>query len=125
MAHQAKKLSFKVTRNEIPVEIEDAAGTVKDYTLREFDGHSRDAYMNQIRDKAHINAEGNVTGFKTFEGIQSGLLALCLYDDKRQLVDEKIIQSFPTMMLSELFKAAQVLNGLVVSEASKEEVKND
>jgi len=124
MGTQSKTLRFKAVRQEIPVEIEDSSGNVKKYTLREFDGASRDAYMNQIREKANIDAEGNIVGWKTFEGIQSGLLALCLYDEKNKVVPEEVIQAFPTSVVDGLFREAQALNKLIVSEAARDEVKN-
>lgn len=69
-----------------------------------------------------VNTEGKTEGLTDYEGLQSGLLALCLYKDG-ELVAEKVLQGWPASVLSDLFDAAQELSGL--DKGAETKAKND
>ena len=115
------RLSLK--RAEMPLIFETADGVEKKYFLREMLGKDRDAYLTKMGDKVRYNANGKVTGIKSFDGLQASLLEKCLYDENDHLVSVTDIQNFPTKTQNELFKLAQDLNGL--SQKAEDESKND
>jgi len=119
----SKGLEFSLACESIEVVLVGLDNAERKFTLREFTGKERDAFMNQMSQSVVIDSEGKVTGFKTFEGLQSGLLARCMYDDADRLVAEEVIQRFPAKVQTELYKVAQRLNGL--SGESEELAKNE
>lgn len=116
------KLSLK--REELKVVLETPEGVDKTYTLREMSGKDRDNYLTKMGDKFRYNAQGQVSGVKTFEGMHSILLERCLYDETDKLVSLAELQNFPSRVLSELFSAAQKINALN-QKMDGDEVKND
>lgn len=107
----------------MPLIFETTDGVEKKYSLREMLGKDRDAYLTKMGDKVRYNANGKVTGIKSFDGLQASLLEKCLYDENDHLVSVTDIQNFPTKTQNELFKLAQDLNGL--SQKAEDESKND
>ena len=115
------KLSLK--REELKVVLETPEGVDKTYTLREMTGRERDTYLTKMGDKFRYNAQGQVSGVKTFEGMHSILLERCLYDENDKLVSMSDLQNFPSRVLSELFAAAQKINALT-QKLESSEIKN-
>lgn len=115
------RLSLK--RAETPIILETVDGVEKAYKLREMLGKDRDTYLTRMGDKVRYNANGKVTGIKSFDGLQASLLEKCLYDENDHLVSLTDIQNFPTKTQNELFKLAQELNGL--NQKAENESKND
>jgi len=111
------ELNFKLSREELPVILDG-----KNYKLKELTGKQRDTFLNNVGQRMNFVA-GKAQGMKSYDGLQSSLLALCLYDDADKLVSEKDIQEYPASVQTKLFKAAQELNGL--DEEAVEEAKND
>jgi hypothetical protein len=89
------------------------------YELREMSANARDKYLDQLGERMKVDAEGKVAGVRKFEGLQSALLAVCLYDAEGALVKKEAIQSWPSTTVSSLFEEAQKINLLT---ATKEEV---
>jgi len=118
-------MEFSLILNSRCVVLMDATKKKKNYVIKELDGTARDAYMNGVREKAEFDAKGNVLKIKTFEGSQSGLLSLCLYDDSNTLVTEEEIQKFPSHVLSALHTEAQRLSDLQVKEVKNESSASD
>lgn len=98
------------------------------YTVRELDGAARGLYLNSMSNRVKINAQGKPVGMTTFEGLETSLLKLCLYDDiDGVLVSEKEMAHWPASVLSKLFDIASDLSGLndAAKKKLQEEAKND
>lgn len=111
------ELIFELERKSIPVTL---AG--KPYVLREMTGFLKGKYNAQMGAKMNIE-EGKIKGITNFEGLQTSLLALCLYDASDVLVPIEVIQEYPDSVVSALYVEAQKLNG--IGAGSDVELKND
>lgn len=67
--------------------------------------------------KMKTNSQGMATGLKSFEGIESSLVTLCLFDSKNNNVPAKIIDSWFNSTVTALFKLCITMNGLGDDEA--------
>jgi len=110
-----KELRFSTVLKELPVFLTGKDGIEKKYTLKELTGTQRAIYNESFDVKIEMDEDGKAKaiageGFKSFSAKQ--FLALCLYDEKDVLVDEKIIGSYPSSMLNKLHMAALELSGL-------------
>lgn len=96
------------------------------HTIRELDGVDRAKYLNSVSSRVKVNNQGKPVGMTTFDGLETSLLKLCLYDGD-ELVSEKVMARWPASLLSKFFDIASDLSGL--NEAAKkrmqEEAKND
>jgi len=96
------------------------------HTIRELDGTDRAKYLNSVSSRVKVNNQGKPVGMTTFEGLETSLLKLCLYDGD-ELVPEKVMSKWPASLLGKFFDIASDLSGL--NEAAKkrmqEESKND
>ncbi len=117
-----EKLVFELELKEIPVELTGVDGEAKPYKLKELSGKQRDRFLNDMGKRMTFKG-GEASSITNFEGLQGGLLALCLHDDEGALVSLEKIQEFPANVLTRLFEAAQKLSGLDVgaAEAAKNE----
>lgn len=117
----AEKLTFETTLKELPVVIDK-----ENYTLRELDGQQKGKYLNQMGSRIELGADGKVSGFKDYAGLESTLLSLCLYNAEGVPVSKNVIDSWPSSMLTRLFDAAQELSGLNETgrKAQEDEAKN-
>jgi len=119
-----EKLKFTLKLKEVPVDIVDIDGQEKVYILQELTGAQRDIFLNEMGERLKYTG-GKAQGLTNYEGLQAGLVSLCLFDDKKEPVKKEVIQSYPASVLSSLFDAAQELSGLVVDEKELEKLKND
>lgn len=117
-----KTLFVSLVFKQIPVEIEVEAGVKIEGSLREMSGKQRDAYMTSMNERMEMQ-EGKVIGIRSFEGLQSKLVSLCLFKPDGKNFTELEIQGFPATAQTALFEAAQELNDL--SATSQAEAKND
>lgn len=117
------ELKFTLKLKEVAVQITDVQGRTESYVLRELNGRFRDEYLNEMGGRMKFNAEGKTEGLSDYSDLQSGLLSLCLYDEKGELVKKEALQDYPASVLSDLFDAAQKLNAL--DKGAKEKVKKD
>lgn len=95
-----------------------------DYILQEMTGAQRDAYSQSQNERFVMGADGKVASIKSWEGMQSSLLALCLCvvkENKPVPVPEDVIQTWPASTQKALFDAAQKLNGLDLKPDELEE----
>jgi len=123
-----KELKFSIVLKELPVLLTGKDGVEKKYTLKELTGTQRAVYNESFDVKIEMDESGKakaVAGesFKSFSAKQ--FLALCLYDEKGNLVEEEVIGGYPSTMLAKLHEAALELSGLnrKALEASKNESK--
>lgn len=98
---------------------------ILNYEIREISAAVRDDFLNKNAKRMRYNREGNVIGVRDHNGMYSGLLAICLYDENGQLVPEKEIQSWPTTTQEALFIEANKINKLGKKAPDEEELGND
>ena len=121
-------LSFKLELVRIPVELEVPDGPILEAYLEELTGRQRDQYLNDLTSKIQMKG-GKMDKMKTFDGLQSFLLTLCL----RKKTDDKLftkseIEAFPAKVQEALYDAAQELSGLeveVVDDGKNDSREND
>ena len=119
-------LSFSLKLEELSINITDAEGTEQVYTIRELTGEQRDRYLNTIGGRMKFNSAGKMAGLNNYKDLQSGFLALCIYDNENKLVPVKTLQSWPASVLEEIFKIAQKLSGMDKGiEEDDDETKNE
>lgn len=118
-------LCFDLRLQERPVKITHPDGTVEHCTLREIDGSQRVLYMNMMTTKVKSSADGKSGSIVDFTNVETGLIAMCLYDSKHQLVKSENINKFPSRVQSKLYEACCTLCGLGDDVAARKEAKND
>jgi len=118
-------ISLDLTTKVLPVTLKNGEGEVA-YELREMTSLMRDQFLDKLATRTRMDAQGRPVGLNKFEGLQSDLLSRCLYRDGK-LVEVKEIQGWPSSVVSELYKQAQVINYLNEPEAKKavDEAKKD
>ncbi len=120
-------LHFVRRLHEIPVEMEDPeTGVVTEYVLREFDGESREEHLTAVGNRTILNNKGDVVGMKTFKGVESGIIARCLFlktADGLKPAPLKEILSFPSHIQVVLADKAREICGL--NEEQEDKAKND
>lgn len=115
-------LTFQLTRQELPVNIDGDT-----YVLLELTGKERDAYFNTLGRRLRPGADGKAS-VQDFEGIEATLVAASL---RRVLggghlpVTVAEVQAWPARVVSALHKAAQQLSGLGKDEKDGEDAKNE
>jgi len=110
-----KNLSFKRKKNVRPVQLESEDGTVKEYELRELKSLTRDKFLDRFTARLQTDSAGNVIGIKPgkYEGMQAELLTISLFEAGSETpVDKAFVDELPSVATGELYKAAQILNGL-------------
>jgi len=113
----SNKLSFSLKLKMLPAFLDDV-----EYTLKELTGAARDEHLDTMRERMKFNEEtGKAVGINTLKGIQTGLLSLCLYDDKDKLVEKDVIAGWPSTTVTGLYEAAQKLSGLDEDLKKREE----
>lgn len=122
-----KELSFVLKLKEVSVRITDLDGQEHAFVLQELNGRDRDVYLDQMGDRMKWNVAGKTSGLKNYKGIQTGLLALCLYDENGDLVKKEALQGYPSSALSDMYDAATELSALDKGEEKNkdEKAKND
>jgi len=119
---ESLKLSLK--RQVVEVELEKEDGSIQECLLYELNGADRDKYLSTINKTMRYDEAGKPVGLSSFDGLQSGLLRLCLFDKATgESLSSSDIQSFPARVVNALFTKAQEMNGL--NEEGVEAVKND
>ncbi len=117
-----KKYSLKKNVVHITVENEDGNGTTE-YQIREMTAAVRDVYLESLSDRVKI-VDGKASGVGKFEGLQADLVSCCLFKGDGTAVSVGEIQTWPAVMVSELYKQAQDINSLDKEEAEAE-TKNE
>lgn len=108
-----RELTFKRQTNRRLVKMEAEDGNVKEYELRELKSNARDKFLDKFTSRLLTDSKGNVIGIKPgkYEGMQAELLTICMFDGEAA-VDKKFVDDLPSVAVSDLFRAGQVLNGL-------------
>lgn len=119
-------MRISLKRKEIPFEIEKPDSTVTTYKLVELSGAEREAYLDSVRNRMTFGADGKPTGFSTFVGGNTELVAMCVRDENGKKVSKETIADWPGEALVELFEQCQKLNSLTpkATDEAKAESKN-
>lgn len=117
-----KTVEFVTYLEEVPVALRDKEGVLKQYTLRELTGAQRVDYETSNIPNMEFDKDGKARMI-SFQGMESGLLSRCLYDENGKLVSQITIESWPSKTQAGLYKIAEKLNGL--GKNSEQEAKND
>jgi hypothetical protein len=115
-------MKLSLERTEVEVELEGKDGEVKRWLLRELDGSERNRYLNKMKDRVKVNKDGKGVGIKSFDGFQSALLTISLFDEHGENVTKDVIEGLPSKTQHQLFKKAQEISGLSDEEDAS---KND
>ena len=118
----ADELRLKLEREEVNIILENKEGEEKRYTLKELTGKERNKYLNKMSNRVKIGQDGKAMGIKNFDGFQSDLLKLSLFDESGEHVSEEDIEEFPSSTQQKLFEKAQKLSGL---DTTTENEKNE
>ena len=116
-----KELTFQLNLKEVPVKITDKQGEEKTFTLRELTSQQRAKFLNGLGSRVKYTKSGNTKGLNNHEGLQESLLAMCLYDEDKQIVKKDSLKEWPAGMLSDLFEAAQELSGMMDNKEDDED----
>jgi hypothetical protein len=115
------KYSLKKKVEHISVENEDGNGTTE-FQIREMTAATRDAYLDRIMKRTKI-VGGVASGLSSFEGVHAELLTVCLFAGEAPVTKEQV-QSWPSGFVADVFKQAQLVNGLNKMDADASE-KNE
>ena len=115
-------LRLSAVCKEMPVVLQSPDGD-RDLVLKELSGTDRDKYMTKLVSRIRIDSKsGRAVGMKTFEGFQTELLKISLFENG-ELVSKEFIEELPASTQQVLFEKAQKLSGLdaVVEDEDKED----
>lgn len=111
-----KNLQFNLQRSVVPITIKED-GTDRQYELREMTAADRDRYLDRLGARVKVDEEGKPVGVKEFNGMQSDLLALCLWDcAAASYVKPETVQAWPSSVVSALYAEAQEMHRLPTAD---------
>ena len=112
------KLSLKL--EEQSVVLINVAGQEETFILREMSGDDLEGYLESNRDRLDVemgeNGKVRVKAIKSYKGMYSSLLAICLYHSGGEKVTAQEIGKFPYKVQKALFERAQKLNKILEDE---------
>lgn len=111
-------LKFNLTRKEVRVDLETEDGTVTPYFIRELTGKERDTYVKLL----NIRVDGGKASVGRVDGLETGLLALCLRDEAGKLVKAEKIGGWRAAVVEEMATIAMKLSAL--NKDAQEEAGN-
>jgi len=115
MADEILRLELEL--KEVDVVLVDKEDNEKKYLLKELSGSDRNRYLNKMKNRVTTDKNGNVK-INTFDGMQSDLLTVSLFNEAGESVSKDEIEMLPSNTQQKLFEKAQELSGLN-SEASE------
>lgn len=119
-----KKLRFSRKPQTEFFDVENEDGIPTRYSCREMTGAQHTAFTTDMLDKMEVDPKtGDVTGFKSMDGVVAALITRTVYDDSGNPVTAEWVDSCPFSMLSELHALAQELSGLDIG--ATDAAKND
>lgn len=118
-----KSLEFTLDVIKIPVTL-NQDGKTRTLEIREMTSAVRDKHMDKMQSRMTRDTDGNLTSVNRFEGMHADLLSVCLWDlETNQLVKAEEIQSWPSSVVSQLYKSADEIHKVPSPEDDK--AKND
>lgn len=113
-------LDYSIVRRSAVVHLRDETGR-RTYTLRELDGHGRDAHFARLKDVRETRPDGKII-ITSMLRLQASLVAASLYDDQGKLVPEETIAKWPARVLEKLAAQCDEIN--VLDEAAVQVLGN-
>jgi len=115
-------MQFKLKITAKPVAIENEEGKEVQYELREMSAQARDRYLDRLQGRMRIDKDGRPAGLSKYEGLQADLVSSCLYvQETGASVPQIEVQKWPSSVVAELFKEAQILNHLNEEKSEKKD----
>lgn len=114
---------YSTARDQRKIILVDSEGKEKLYTLRVFTGSIRNSYLAAMGEKMEVNSDGSLIKVKSYEGFQEDLIALCLYDEKNNLVPREEILNYPATTIEALSQDCLEINGM--NKKGEKEIKKD
>ena len=105
------------------IEIETEPGVCQTYLLKEMIGPEIAAFRKWADARTKYDDKGNAVGVKQFDGLQSKLISMCLYDPDGTPVPLAVVDGFPVSTQEILFQACQRLNAM--TDRGRDEAKKD
>ncbi len=119
-------IRITLIRKEIPITVMTLDGSEKMYKMREMSAAQRERYLSDIAKNMNFNKKtGKPCGVKSFDGVSSMLLCLCLVDDTGKALSPAQIQEFPATAQTALVKVANEINGLQSAPAKPARKKDE
>ena len=118
-----EKLVFSLKLEEVPVEMTDENGEVKEYILRGLTSDERSTFLNTTGNRAKFGAKGAIQGLTDYKLLQEGLLTMCMKNELGEKIPAKTLATWPAQVVSALFTAAQTMSGMDLE--GEAEAKND
>lgn len=110
-------MEFTTELKKTPVKIDG-----KQYMLVQADGDKANKWRNAVLDCMVLGPDGTPRGSKNLANTESMLVALCLQDESGNLVDLKVVRSWPHTVVTALAREAKRISGL---DDQEEQAKND
>lgn len=112
MSNDNNGMKLPLSLTEIPLTLE-SIGDIPDvhWVLRELTGKSRDTYLNKLTGRAEIK-DGAVIRIDSFDGFQTDLLEVSLFDKSGTPIPKETIENLPARTQTALFEKAQEISGL-------------
>ena len=114
-------LRLKLVRKETPVILEGEDGEEKKFTLKELNGAERNKYLNKMKHRVKMGADGKTATITDFNGFQADLLYVSLFDENNEAVPVAEIENLPSSTQQALFEKSQNLSALDVPDTEKNE----
>ncbi len=112
---------------EIPFSLKDAKGHKVDYVLKEPTGDAACKYRNSILRSSTIGSDGKPTSFGNLADSEPELVSMCVFrideagNHKPVRLDE--VRSWPSRIVSSLYKKAKDIGKLEESDETPEELE--
>jgi hypothetical protein len=107
-----KDLTFRLRTKTREVTILNEKEEESKYEIRELTAAVREKYMDALSRRLVLDKKGNVIGLTKYEGMQMDLLTICMRDEDGKPVTRQMLDQWPSSTVTELFHAAQCINGL-------------
>ena len=109
---EEQALSFSLKLKSVPITVELKDSTNVKYSLKELSGLDRDEFLQDMKGRTVLDKDGK-EDISNFKGLQALLLKRSLYDSSDAKVSAEALDSFPSSVLTMLYKEAQKLSGMV------------
>ena len=106
------KMELSLDRAEIDVVLTPKDGEATRWKLVELDGKERNTYLNKMKSRVKVSADGKSAGIKDFSGFQSDLLCMSLLDESGEPIGKDVIEQLPSKTQHKLFLKAREISGL-------------
>jgi len=122
---ETEPVRFNLRLKQIPVVLEDDNGQDHSFTIRELSGHDIESFLEENRSRVDLELDDKgktrVKSIKSYKGLHTSLLKLCLYDEQGVRVPVKDIDRYPHEVQKKLYEIAQDINGLKDKDKDEDE----